>query len=222
MQRTHNILLAGAVAALTAGIAADASAVEYGTVVSRAAVYAQVAVPQQQCFLQPQVVQPARSGAGGLLGALVGGVAGNAIGHGSGRALATGIGMVGGALLGDHAEAGASPPSTVNVQQCQTVNRYDSHLVGYDVVYQYNGQNHSTRLAHDPGAPGTALPLNVSVSPAAMGPAAPATPVAVSVVPQVVYTPPPVVVAPAAYVAPTVGVGIGAGWEWEGGHSHWH
>jgi len=44
------------------------------------------------------------SGGGALLGGVVGAVIGNQIGHGSGRAAATGVGAVGGALIGNSLE----------------------------------------------------------------------------------------------------------------------
>lgn len=46
------------------------------------------------------------SGGGAVLGALVGGVVGNSIGHGMGRAAATGLGLFGGAVVGDNIERG--------------------------------------------------------------------------------------------------------------------
>jgi outer membrane lipoprotein SlyB len=44
------------------------------------------------------------SGAGAVLGAVIGGVVGNRFGGGSGRALATGVGVVGGAIAGNAIE----------------------------------------------------------------------------------------------------------------------
>jgi len=44
------------------------------------------------------------SGAGAVLGAVIGGVVGNRFGEGSGRALATGVGVVGGAVVGNAIE----------------------------------------------------------------------------------------------------------------------
>jgi outer membrane lipoprotein SlyB len=44
------------------------------------------------------------SGAGAVLGAVIGGVVGNRFGAGSGRALATGVGVVGGAIAGNAIE----------------------------------------------------------------------------------------------------------------------
>ena len=44
------------------------------------------------------------SGGGAILGAVIGGVVGNRFGGGSGRALATGVGVVGGAIAGNAIE----------------------------------------------------------------------------------------------------------------------
>lgn len=44
------------------------------------------------------------SGGGAVLGAIIGGVVGNQIGGGTGRALATGAGVVGGAVVGNEVE----------------------------------------------------------------------------------------------------------------------
>ena len=59
------------------------------------------------------------SGAGAILGAVIGGVVGNTIGHGAGRALATGAGVVGGAVAGNAIEgrtAGADEVYRVQVR----------------------------------------------------------------------------------------------------------
>lgn len=223
MNQFTTSLIAGL--ALGAAAMTPATAADYGTVVSSTPAYQQVSVPQQQCTEQQQWVRPAQTGAGGLIGALIGGVAGNAFGRGGGRALATGAGVIGGALLGDRVEANATPPSSVPVQQCQTVRQDVHRLVGYDVVYTYNGQTYSTRLANDPGAPGAALALNIS--PVAMGPAVQAAPVVVDATPQViysqpavVYSQPPVVYGAPLYAAPSVGLSIGG--SWGGGYRHWH
>jgi len=44
------------------------------------------------------------SGGGSVLGAVIGGVLGNTVGHGMGRAAATGLGIFGGAVIGDNIE----------------------------------------------------------------------------------------------------------------------
>ena len=45
------------------------------------------------------------SGGGAILGAVIGGVLGNQVGAGTGRAVATGVGVVGGAVVGNTIEA---------------------------------------------------------------------------------------------------------------------
>lgn len=230
MTRRITLLAGGGLLALSAGIATAAMAGDFGTVLSRSPAYAQVAVPVQQCSSQTQQVPSPTSGAGGLIGALVGGGIGNAIGHGGGRALATGIGVVAGAITGDRVEANAAPTVPVTSQQCQTVTRYENRLVGYDVEYSYNGRNYSTRVVNDPGAPGALLPLNVNVNAedavAAPLPNPVVLPPAVTYTPPVVYTAPPVVYGPSpvtfyggpVYAGPSVGLSIQGGW---GGYRHW-
>jgi uncharacterized protein YcfJ len=142
-----------AAAAFTAllGAAASAEAAQYATVVSATPVNASVAVPRRDCVQGEQIVQQPPSGAGALVGAITGGVIGNQFGHGFGKAAATGLGVVAGSAIGNNVEASANPPTAVPVQHCRTVTGYDSRIVGYDVVYEYNGQRYSTRLPSDPG-----------------------------------------------------------------------
>lgn len=142
---------AAAFAALL-GAAASAGAAEYATVVSSTPVSGSVAVPRQECAQGERVVQQQPSGAGAVVGAIAGGVIGNQFGHGFGRAAATGAGVVAGSAIGNNVEANANPPTTVPVQRCRTVSAYESRVVGYDVVYEYNGQRYATRLPQDPGA----------------------------------------------------------------------
>jgi uncharacterized protein YcfJ len=133
------------------GLAAPAGAAEYARVVSSTPVSGSVSVPRQECAQVQQLVQQQPSGAGALIGAIAGGVLGNQIGHGFGRAAATGVGVVAGSAIGNNVEANANPPTTVSSQRCRTVSSYESRIVGYDVVYEYNGQRYSTRLPNDPG-----------------------------------------------------------------------
>ena len=142
-----------------------AHATEYGTVISRTPVTAQVPVTQRVCNDEQVYVAPRASGAGALFGALIGGAVGNSVGAGMGRAAATGLGVITGAAIGDRAEAESIPPSTALVQRCGVATRYEDRLVGYDVVYDYAGARHTARLAQDPGEPGTGIALEVNVAP---------------------------------------------------------
>lgn len=121
-----------------------------GRVVSSTPVVQQVVVPRQVCQNQTVTVPGQKSGAGALIGGIAGGAVGNAIGDGSGRALATAIGLVGGAVVGHRIEGG-SPPQTQTVQQCSTQNFQENRVVAYNVVYEYAGRQYSTQMQHDPG-----------------------------------------------------------------------
>ena len=133
------------------GAAGAAQAAEYANVVSATPVTGSFPVPRQQCAEGTQVVPAQPSGGGALVGAIIGGVIGNQIGHGAGRAVATGIGAVAGAGIGNHAEIVNSPGQVVPVRDCRTVSSYESRVIGYDVVYEYHGQRYTTRTAAIPG-----------------------------------------------------------------------
>jgi uncharacterized protein YcfJ len=203
------------------GLAAACSAAlatEYGTVISSTAVTAQAAMPQQQCTDGQALVQPRTSGGGALLGALVGGVVGNNLGAGMGRAAATGLGVVAGSVIGDRTEAANTPPAAVPARSCQTVTGYQNRVVGYDVVYEYNGQRDSARMAQDPGA---RIALDVNVAPTS-------DTVTVAPVPTAVDAPAPVYgpytsyaygpdgyygyAGPAVAVVPSITLGFGGYW----------
>ena len=117
--------------ALGSGLAV---AQEVGRVISSTPVIQQVGVPRQVCTTQ-QVTSPGnKSGAGAAMGAIAGGAIGNNIGDGAGRAVATMLGLVGGALLGDRIE-GAPAAQVQNVQSCSTQTFYENRTVSYNVVY---------------------------------------------------------------------------------------
>ena len=123
---------------------------EQGRVISSTPVVQQVAVPRQVCQDQTVTVPGQKSGAGALIGGIAGGAMGNAVGDGSGRALATVIGLMGGAIVGHRIEGG-SPPQTQTVQQCGTQTFYENRTVAYNVVYEYAGRQYSTQMPSDPG-----------------------------------------------------------------------
>ena len=141
-----------------------ARATEYADVVSATPVTVRVSTPRQVCRDEAQIVQPGPSGAGAVIGAIAGAVLGHNIGAGFGRAAATGLGVVAGAAIGDQIEAINTPAAEVAVRRCQTVNRIESRVVGYEVMYDFAGQRYSTRMARDPGAR-----MAVEVRPAEVG-----------------------------------------------------
>ena len=134
----------------SASLSAAVSAQEVGRVISSMPIIQQVAVPRQVCTQQQVATQPRKSGAGSAMGAIAGGVVGNAIGKGEGNALATAIGVIGGAILGDKIEG--SPPAEVhNMQTCSTQNFYENRTVAYNVVYEFNGKQYNVQMPQDPG-----------------------------------------------------------------------
>ena len=119
-------------------------------VLSSTAVMQQVAVPRQVCTTQQVIQQGQPSGAGAAMGAIAGGAVGNAIGDGSGRAIATMIGLVGGAVLGNKIEG--TRDEVRNVQQCTTQTSYENRVLHYDVIYEYDNKRYSIKMPNDPGA----------------------------------------------------------------------
>ena len=160
------------------------------------------------------------------------------------RCTGTDWGAVAGSAIGNNVEANANPPQSVPVQQCRTVNAYESRIVGYDVVYEYNGQRYTTRLPNDPGPrlaidvrPTAGAPLDRVGPPASYGAVPPATyaqaapsyseaPPTYYDAPAQYYAPAPAYYSAPYYVAPAaIGLGIGywIGSTWHRGYGYgWH
>ena len=199
---------------------------EVGKVISSTAIVQQVTVPRQVCSTEQVAVQPQKSGAGALMGAVAGGAIGNQLGSGAGNVAATFLGLVGGALVGDKVE-GQPAAQLQNVQHCATQNFYENRTVGYNVIYEYAGKRYSVQMPQDPGPS-----INLQVTPiSAESPASPpqqtalASPTTVTVSPSntssvVASVAAPVVAAPVlvAPYYPPVSVGLEFGY-W--GRHHW-
>lgn len=188
---------------------------EMGRVLSSVPVIQQVAVPRQICTTEQVMVPGQKSGAGALIGGVAGGAMGNAIGGGSGRAAATVLGVVGGAILGDHIEGGGQPQAQ-NVQRCQTQTIYENRTVGYNVVYEFGGKQYSVQMPQDPGPT-----IRLQVTPLGAATQAPPATTTTVVTPVEYAQAPTTVVVPAApvyYAPPPVTVGVGFGY-WD--HRHW-
>jgi uncharacterized protein YcfJ len=186
MQAAQTVNMKHTLLCVALGLAsAGAGAQEVGRVLSSTPVVQQVAVPQQVCG-QPVVVEQQTSGGGGLLGAVVGAAIGSQIGGGSGRAAGLMAGAVGGALLGNSIEANNRQAHAM--PQCTTQTSYENRTVGYNVVYEYAGREHTVQLPYDPGST-----IALQVTP--VGASHPVPPVAP--VPHAGLPGGPVVVAPA-------------------------
>ncbi|MCX8522053.1 MAG: hypothetical protein ORN28_11035 [Rhodoferax sp.] len=186
---------------------------DIGRVISSTPVVQQVAVPRQVCTDSEVEVQAPRSGAGAMLGAIAGGAAGNALGgRGAGQAAATMLGVIGGAMLGDHME-GEPDSEFRTVRQCSTQHFLENRTVGYNVVYEYAGKQYSVQMPNDPG---TTLPLQISPAGAstmqAPAPVAPPPTVYVQPAPVTVLQPYPVYYSRPYY--PAINLQFGRGYYW--------
>lgn len=152
------LLSACALSALALALPAAHAQTEVAQVISSIPVIQQVAVPRQVCNTQQVVVEQPKSGAGAAMGAIAGGAVGNQIGDGSGRAVATIVGIIGGAMLGDRIE-GPAAPRTQERTTCTTQTVYENRTIGYNVTYEYAGRRYQIQLPNDPGP---TLPVQVS------------------------------------------------------------
>ncbi len=154
---THRIAALGLALGSTL-IANAVQAQELATVISTTPILEQVQTPAEVCVNRQVTVQRDKSGGGAVIGAIAGGAVGNAIGQGSGNALATAIGLIGGAVLGDRIEG--SPGSDLQtVRDCHTEMRAETRVKAYRVVYEYAGKRYEIETAKDPGS---SIPVNVS------------------------------------------------------------
>jgi len=143
---------AGALALAALGVLPLAAhADEWARVVSSTPIVQPVTVQRQVCVPQQVVTRPAPSGLGAVMGAIAGGAIGNAIGGGAGRDIATGAGLIGGAILGNQIE-GSGAAQTQTVQQCSMQNVMENRVTGYNVTWDYAGRQYTTQMAYDPGA----------------------------------------------------------------------
>jgi uncharacterized protein YcfJ len=229
------LVISSALLGLAAWTPGWATAQEVGQVLSRSAVVQSVAVPRQTCSSAPVVVHSS-SGAGALMGAIAGGAMGNAVGDGSGRALATMIGIVGGAMVGDRIE-GPGQAYAQNHTTCTTQTVYENRTTGYNVRYEFNGKEYNVQLPYDPG-PTIRLqvtPMSAAEPAPDSASAAPGTPVGtiVGAGAPVVTTTAPLIVPPAPlypiypayawrpyYAYPPVAFSLSLGYV--GGHGHRH
>ena len=169
------IIASSIAAACLASATAYGQARPFGTVVSATPVTTQVQVPRQSCSDQQGLLQAQPSGAGAVIGGVLGGLAGNAVGAGVGRALATGAGVIAGAVAGNAVETANAPTIPLTTTNCVYSRAIETRLIGYDVVYEFNGERYTTRTARDPG-PRIALELRPAGQTAPIAPPASASP----------------------------------------------
>ena len=132
----------------------------------------EISTPQEQCWEEEYLVERDyrrnRSATPSILGAIIGGAIGNELGHNKSNQR---VGTVVGAVLGHSVardimrqQQGSTVREVETVERCETV--YQSHeeerIVGYNVTYNYNGQDYTVRTDRDPG---DQIQVRVSVEP---------------------------------------------------------
>ena len=161
-----------ALAALLATAAASAHAQTYldnARVTSVDPQVESVRVPRQECS-QRWISEPRPSNERGYGGAVLGGVAGAVIGHqvggGHGRDAATALGAVLGAFAGNDLASrqrwAQAEPAAREVTTCRDAEDVLTRVVGYQVSYEYRGQQFTTLMQDKPGP---YLQVRVSVDP---------------------------------------------------------
>lgn len=140
---------------------------DFGRVVRVQPRVEQIRTPRQECRTDYQQVpvQQQRGAGGSIVGGIAGALLGNQVGSGSGRVAATAAGAIAGAVVGDRVENNGRQDYGVQeqaVRQCRTVEAVESRTSGYDVTYEYRGQNHTAFMQRDPG---NRIRLRVSVEP---------------------------------------------------------
>ena len=143
-------VLAGLIGLSASGLAHANHPHDRARVIRSTPIVEQVPVQREVCHDQAVRRPGGRTGTGAILGGIAGGAVGHAIGRGHDRALATVIGVVGGAVVGNHIES-QRPARTEVVRHCSTETRYENRTVGYDVVYRYEGVKYRAQMPHDPG-----------------------------------------------------------------------
>ncbi|HEX4883619.1 MAG TPA: glycine zipper 2TM domain-containing protein [Casimicrobiaceae bacterium] len=119
-------------------------------------------VPREECWTESVSDGGGNRAAGAVIGGIAGGLIGHQIGSGSGNTAATIAGTIGGAAVGNEVARRNERGERV-VERCRQVEGYAERVVGYDVVYRFQGREFATRLPYEPGP---TLPVQVTVAPA--------------------------------------------------------
>lgn len=118
------------------------------------------AAPRQECWTEYSEGSGGNRAAGAVIGGIAGGLIGHQIGSGRGNTAATIAGALGGAAVGNEVARRNDDPRAI--ERCRTVSDTTDRVVGYDVVYRFQGREFTARLPYDPGPD---LPVQVTVAP---------------------------------------------------------
>ena len=148
--------------ALSSAVSAQQS-YEMVAVVSAQPVYqlAQIETPQERCVEERVLVDRAKRQSSYtpiIVSTIIGGAIGNAVGNNKSSKR---VGAVLGAVLGNSVGRDIARQSQSSdtrqyqiVERCETVfvSHEEERLLGYDVIYLFNEQQYSVRMAQDPGS----------------------------------------------------------------------
>jgi len=148
---------------VVSGTALAQSSYESVVVISAQPVYqlTRIETPRERCVEERVVIERRSQQASGtpiIVSTIIGGAIGNAVGNNkSSRRVGAVLGAVVGNSVGRDIARQSQSSDTRDyqtVERCETV--YVSHeeerLLGYDVIYQFNGQQYSVRTEQDPGS----------------------------------------------------------------------
>jgi uncharacterized protein YcfJ len=110
--------------------------------------------PDRRCWVERQQVTEQNNDpnvGGAILGGIIGGVLGHQVGGGRGKDVATALGAIGGAAIGNNAGRDGSSTSTYNrdVRRCETV--ASGRPEYWDVSYEFRGVEHRVQMNTPPG-----------------------------------------------------------------------
>lgn len=148
---------------VVSGTALAQSSYESVAVISAQPVYqlTRIETPQERCVEERVVIERRRPQASGtpiIVSTIIGGALGNAVGNNKSSRR---VGAVLGAVLGNSVGRDIARQSQSSetrdyqtVERCETVfvSHEEERLLGYDVIYQFNGQQYSVRTEQDPGS----------------------------------------------------------------------
>ena len=148
---------------VVSGTALAQSSYESVAVISAQPVYqlTRIETPQERCVEERVVIERRNQQASGtpiIVSTIIGGALGNAVGN---NKSSTRVGAVLGAVLGNSVGRDIARQSQSSdtreyqtVERCETVfvSHEEERLLGYDVIYQFNGQQYSVRTEQDPGS----------------------------------------------------------------------
>lgn len=148
---------------VVSGTALAQSSYESVAVISAQPVYqlTRIETPQERCVEERVVIERRNQQASGtpiIVSTIIGGALGNAVGN---NKSSTRVGAVLGAVLGNSVGRDIARQSQSSdtreyqtVERCETVfvSHEEERLLGYDVIYQFNGHQYSVRTEQDPGS----------------------------------------------------------------------